>query len=254
MADNDKKNQGADKPAGAAPRFDPKPVQVGGESILDRVLPHMRKIVWVVVVTAGILGIFFTIVWWRDRGYSKETERVSAVLDVASKQVRPPSMGSNDPAAKETFATDKDRALAVLDAIAKQGTDVSPAFRASLLVQAGKLDEAIASYKQATTAAGIDGVLAREGLGLAQEMKASQDKDPAAQQKGLEEALATFQAMQPDDKGPRRAYALYHQGRILGMLNKRADAKAALEKAKALGKDSELSELVDQRLASLGAS
>ena len=96
-------------------------------------------------------------------------------------------------------------------------------------------------------------MLAREGLGLALEMKAVAEKEPAARQKGLEEALAAFQAMQPDDKGPRHAFALYHQGRMLGLLGKRADAKATLEKAKEAGKDiAELPELIDERLASLG--
>jgi predicted RNA polymerase sigma factor len=84
-------------------------------------------------------------------------------------------------------------------------------------------------------------------------MKAEQEKDAGARQKGLEEALAVFQSMQPDDKGPRHAYALYHQGRILALLGKTAEAKARLEKAKELGKDTTLAELIDERLAGLGA-
>ena len=102
---------------------------------------------------------------------------------------------------------------------------------------------------------GLDGVLAREGLGMALEMKAEADKDATARQKGLEEALAAFQAMQPDDKGAGRAYALYHQGRILMLLGKRDDAKAAFQKAKDIGKDkdADLAELVEERLAMLGA-
>ncbi len=252
MADKDKKKEAEDKPSAATPRFDPKPVQLGGESILDRLLPHMKKIVWGIVITALVLGVIFFIVWLQDRKHIAETDKVAAVLDVASKPLSPPPA---DPKQKpEGFATEKDRAVATLDAIAKQGTDVTPGFRGSMLVDAGKIDEAIATFKQGTAKPGIEGVLAREGLGLAQEQKAEAEKDPAARQKGLEEALATFQNMQPDEKGPRRAYALYHQGRILGLLGKREEAKAVLEKAKDLGKDTELTELVDERLASLGAS
>jgi tetratricopeptide (TPR) repeat protein len=85
-------------------------------------------------------------------------------------------------------------------------------------------------------------------------MKATQEKDATARQKGLEEALATFKSMQPDDKGPRAAYALYHQGRMLALLGKRDEAKAVFEKAKELGKNTDLAERVDERLAGLGAS
>src|SRR4029079_7824685 len=113
--------------------------------------------------------------------------------------------------------------------------------------------DAIAEYKKHTTGNTLDAVLAREGLGIALEMKAEKEKDAAARQKGLEEALAAFQAMQPDEKGPRYAYALYHQGRILALLGKNAEAKEKLEKAKELGKDTKLPELIDERLASLGA-
>jgi predicted negative regulator of RcsB-dependent stress response len=98
--------------------------------------------------------------------------------------------------------------------------------------------------------------LCREGIGLAIEAKATAGKDSAARQKGLEEALAAFVAMQPDEAGPRRAYALYHQGRIQLLLGKRAEAKAQFEAAKTANKDGdrELMEMVEQRLAALGAS
>ena len=95
----------------------------------------------------------------------------------------------------------------------------------------------------------------REGLGLALEAKAAAEKDAAARQKGLEEALATFATEQPEDNGPRRAYALYHQARLQLLLGKRADARSLFEKAKEAGKDDlELMDLVEKRLAALGAS
>src|SRR6185503_10758512 len=97
------------------------------------------------------------------------------------------------------------------------GANANATFKASLLVQAGQLDDAIALYKKHQKGKTIDNVLAREGLGIALEMKAEAEKDAASRQKHLEEALAAFTSMQPDEKGPRYAYALYHQGRILAL-------------------------------------
>jgi tetratricopeptide (TPR) repeat protein len=123
-----------------------------------------------------------------------------------------------------------------------------------MLVTAGKVDEAIVEYRKGETAKGLEGVLAREGLGIAIETKALAEKDAAARQKGLEDALAVFQKMQPDEKGPRAAYAQYHQGRILAQLQRNAEARTAFDKAKELGADSELPSLIEERLAMLGGS
>ena len=254
MADKETKKE----PDASKPRFDPKPVQVGGESLIDRLLPHVKKIAISIGVIIVIVGVVMMVVWFRDRKSEKETDKISSVLDVASKPIEPPTpqVGSGSAAAKkpEGFTSAKDRATATLDAIAKSGADAPAAFKGSLLVQAGKLDDAIAEFRRGQGQTGLDGVLAREGLGIALEAKAEEQKDPSARQKGLEDALAAFQSMQPDEQGPRRGYALYHQGRILAMLGKKADAKAAFEKAKAAGKDAELVDMVDERLSSLGAS
>jgi tetratricopeptide (TPR) repeat protein len=124
-----------------------------------------------------------------------------------------------------------------------------------MLMQAGRVDEAIAEYRKNQTGRDLDAVLAREGLGIALETKAAAEKDAATRQKGLEEALSVFQTMQPDEKGPRRAYALYHQGRILALLGKNAEARAAFEKAKDLGGETgPLADAIEERLASLGAT
>jgi tetratricopeptide (TPR) repeat protein len=251
VADNDDKKPTPS--ATAKPGFDPKPVQLGGESLIERLIPYMKQIVIGLLVVAGVITAVFTVRYFKDRGRQKETAKLVKVIEVSQRQVRPPGM-QPDPKDKEpTYASNKERAQAVLDEMAKTGTTGSGVFRASLLVQAGKLDEAIAEYKKHQSGKSLDAVLAREGLGIALEMKAEQEKDAAARQKGLEEALAVFQSMQPDEKGPRYAYALYHQGRILALLGKTAEAKAQLEKAKELGKDTKLPELIDERLAGLGA-
>ena len=254
MADKDDKKT----PNRATPTFDPKPVNVGGESLVDRIYPHRKKIGIFILTAFVIWGVIAIVIHFRDRGRETKTDKLASVLDVADRRIVAiePPVDPSQPAPKkeETFKDAKARAAAVLDQLAKTGTDAAgPTYKASLLVQAGKLDEAITEFKRAQTAKGLDGVLAREGLGLAQEMKAEAEKDATARQKGLEEALATFTAMQPDAAGPRHAYALYHQGRVQALLGKTADAKATFEKAKEAGKESaELAPLVDERLAALG--
>jgi hypothetical protein len=258
---NDKTSDKAKEPAAAGARFDPKPVNVGGESLVDRLYPHRKKIGLFIATGAVIWGIVAVVIHFKDAGAEKSTDKLAAVLDLGTREIKAPEpagsgAGSAAPApSSDTFPDVKARANALLDALAKQGTDAAgPVYRASLLMQAGKLDDAIAEYKRADGLTGLDGVLAREGLGLAQEQKAEDPKlDAATRQKGLEDALSTFQTMQPDDKGPRRDFALYHQGRIQVLLGKTADAKASFDKAKELAKtDPELAELVDERLASLG--
>lgn len=250
MADKKDKDP---KSATGKPGFDPRPVHVGGEGLLERLVPHMKKIVWSLVAIAVVLSIFFTIRYFQDKKQEVATAKLQKVFDVAEVPVAQPGEPPDPKADPKPYTDYKQRADAILDALAKANTDAAgPVYRASLLVQAGKLDDAIAEYKKAQGKTGLDGVLAREGLGIAIEMKAEAEKDPAARQKGLEQALDEFKAMQPDEQGPRRAFALYHQGRILGILGKKDEAKAALEKAKELGKGTAVVELADQRIASLG--
>ncbi|HEY1554830.1 MAG TPA: hypothetical protein VGF94_08350 [Kofleriaceae bacterium] len=238
------------KPVG----FDPKAVQVGGDSILERLVPHVKKIVIAIVITAAVLSVVFFFKWLKDRKLEKQTDGLAEVIDVGDRPVRVPGEAADPKDKQPSFADDKERANAVLETLGKQETPIaSPGYKAGALLQAGRLDDAIAEYKKGQAEPGLDGVLAREGLGLALEAKAAGEKDPAARNKGYEDALAAFQAMQPDDKGARRDYALYHQGRLLIELGKLAEAKTALEKAKELGKDTALVELIDMRLVSLGA-
>jgi len=253
VADKDEKNK---DPKGEE-RFDPKPVQVGGESIVDRLLPHRNKILAIIGAGFAVYGVIAIVIHFRDSKREKQTAELAAVLDVANRPVKQPGMPEEPGAKVQPFANETERANAVISELAKQGGDsASPAFKASQLVNAGKLDDAIAEYRKAQKEPGLDGVLAREGLGLALEMKATaKGVDAATGQKGLEEALAAFKSMQPDDKGPGAAYAHYHQGRILVQLGKKDEAKAEFQKAKDINKDKEqdLAELVDQRLAMLGA-
>jgi hypothetical protein len=249
----DKKADKDPKSATAKPGFDPKPVQLGGDSLVDRLTPHIKKIAIGLVIVTAVLAVFFTIKHFQTAKEERNTAKLQEVLSVADHEVRPAGEPA-DPKSKDvTFADNKERAEAVLDALAKSGTDTAGSvYRASMLVQAGKLDDAINEYKKSQGKTGIEGVLAREGLGIALEMKAEAATDATARQKGLDDALAEFKAMQMDPNGPRYAFALYHQGRILGIMGKLDEAKATLEKAKDAGKGTEVVELADQRIASLG--
>jgi len=235
------------------PAEPPKPVHIGGESLLDRLLPHIKKITIGVILTAVLAG---TIIMFRSCKRAKqerETAKVESILEVGQRPIAMPGVPP-DPK-NPTFADEKERAQKILDEMAKQNTDAAgPGFRASVLMDAGKIDEAITEYRTCETGTSIEAVLCREGLGIAVETKALAEKDPAARQKGLESALEVFNRMQPADDGPRRAYAIYHQGRIQLSLGKPAEGRTLLEKAKELKPPKELVELIDRRLASIGAA
>jgi predicted negative regulator of RcsB-dependent stress response len=244
----------ADKPV-SKPAEPPKPVHIGGESLLDRIRPYIKQITVGVIVLAVIGGAIAAVQWFRDRKEVAATEKLDKVLEVAEQPIR--GKDEKPDPKKPSYGNAKERAAAVLDAIAKQGTEAAGyAFRGGLLLDAGKPDEAITEYKKGVADKTVEGLLCREGLGLALEAKAAAEKDPAVRQKGLEEALAAFVAMQPDDAGPRRVYALYHQARIQLLLGKRADARALFESAKQANKDAdhEIADLIEKRLAALGAT
>lgn len=233
----------------------PKPVHVGGESLLDRIRPHIKQILIGIVAVAVVLTVIFSIQALKERKLVSQTEKLDNVLDVAERPIRAKDQPV-DPK-KPSYASAKERAAAVLDEMAKQDSELAGhAFRGGQLFDAGKIDEAITEYRAGVADKTIEGVLCREGLGLALEAKAAAEKDPAGRQKGFEEAFAAFEKMQPDEAGPRHAYALYHQARLQLLLGKRAEARTLFDKAKQANKggDSDLDDLIEKRLAGLGAS
>jgi hypothetical protein len=222
----------------------PKPVHIGGESFVDRVLPHVKKIMVAAVVIAVILTGVFAVKWWRHRKQERATEGIAFVTEIANRPVLP--AGAKPDANVPSFANVKDRAAAVLAALDSEDVDMGHVFRGGYLLDAGQTDAAIAEFQAGRSDDGIDGVLCRENLGIAQEMKAF--ADPANRQKGLEEALETFKVMQPDDQGLRYAYALYHQGRLNITLTKFSEGRALLEKAKLVAGGTDLTTLISRQL------
>lgn len=231
-------------------------VHVGGESIVDRLLPHAKKIGLALLGAALIVTAVFTWRWYQHRKAEKATSKVIAALAVLDRPVKPgPDEMPLDPKREaEAFADDAARDSAALDAFARTGQarGAGALVEAQLLARTGKLDAALAIYRKHAAAKGVDGLLAREGVGVVLESQAAAATDPAARQKLLEDALAAYRAIQTDDKGLRRDYALYHEGRLLEALGKNAEAKAALEKALAVVPDSALEPVIRNRLSALG--
>ncbi len=260
-------DKNAPSKATSVPGVTPKAVNIGGESLVDRIVPHIKKILVMVILVAVAVSVILVIRWRGEVKKEKATMKIVEALELARRQVGPtlPEIpGVTPPKAKEPkYATQKDKAEAVLASLAATGADALASYRGALLIDTGKLDEAIAAYRSGITAKDLEGVLCREGLGIALETKALAEKDAAARGKLLEEALAVFTTMQPDENGPRRAYALYHQGRLQQTLGKTADAKASFEKAKPLAllaepptqdartNNSLLSSMIDRRLSSM---
>lgn len=237
-------------------------VHIGGESILDRLVPHMKKIAIAAVALTVILAGYFGMRWWKHRKAEQATGTLARALEVGARRIEPPEAAPPivDPAAlpedkEETFPTYATRAEATLAQLRKAGQvrGAASLYEAQLLVQAGKLDEALAIYRKVGAGKSTDAAIAREGVGVVLETKAGAAKDPAERQKLLDEALAAFRAVQTDDKGPRRDYGLYHEARVLEALGKPADAITALKKAQEVTPDSQLKPLIEQHLATLGA-
>jgi predicted negative regulator of RcsB-dependent stress response len=235
------------------------PVHIGGESLMDRIIPHMKKIVVIAIGGTVVLTIFFGIRWWKHRKAEKATNQLAHALERGQVMVipgyEPDPTAPKSSTLPETYGSYAKRAEDTLAGLKKSGEvrGAASLYEAQLLVQTGKLDDALAIYKRVGTGTSTDAVVAREGVGVVLETKAAASKDPAEHKRLMEEALAAYRAVQPDDKGPRRDYSLYHEGRVLESMGKTADAVTALQKALAVVPDTQLKPLIEQRLAALGA-
>ena len=243
----------------AAPRRKPvQPVAVHGpDSFIDRLQPHIKKIAVGAVALFAVIGVWVGWRWMKRRGAAKDTTHMAAALAISETPVRPADQKTPfEPEDAPKFTTEKDKAAAAADAIAAAGKvgESAGVYRAGLLLDAGRLDEAEAAYRAHIADAGDEGALAREGLGYVLEARAAAAKDPGERDKLYHQALDAFKDEQPDDKGPRRDFALYDQARILVVLGQNAEAKAALDGALKAVPDTELKPEIEQRLALIGGS
>ena len=232
-------------------------VHVGGESLLDRLLPHVKKIGLTLLGAVLLVSLFVVYRWYQHGKAERATTQVVKALDLVDRQVFDPDPTiPQAPLEEEIYKSEAERTTAVTGAIAKAGPgrQAVALVEAQAFLRAGKLPEALAIYRSRAKASGIDGLLAREGVGITLEAQAAASTDPAAKQKLLEESLAAFRSLQPDEKGPRRDYALYHEGRILEEMGKPTEAIAALKQALASVPDTSLEPVIKNRLSALGGS
>jgi tetratricopeptide (TPR) repeat protein len=123
--------------------------------------------------------------------------------------------------------------------------------KGSLLYDLGKWDDSIKAYR-GYPPAGPLAFLAKEGQGYAEEAKALAQTDAAAKNAGLADALKTFAAIQPDEKGAHYDLAAYHQARVLAEQGDSAKAIELYKKALAKNPPIEFATQIKTRLALLG--
>ncbi|MCA9680054.1 MAG: hypothetical protein H6709_07865 [Kofleriaceae bacterium] len=222
-----------------APGVNPTPVYVGGESLADRLLPHLKKFLIGVAAFAVILSVYFTYRWMKHRKAERATTALAAAVAEAERPVQappatPPKPSPDGTEPPKTFATAAERAEVVLAGLAKTGGDARQSaalLEARMLFDAGRLDDAERLYGKLSTRPGIEGAIAREGVGYVAEARADAATDPAEHTRLLEVALEAFRKVQTDDEGPRRDWALYHEGRMLAALGHVDEARTVLQQA-----------------------
>jgi tetratricopeptide (TPR) repeat protein len=262
---------------------EPDQFVAGVTTFADRLKPHVGKLVAVVGLLLVAAVAFITWRWWDGRNEAKASALYAQAMEILNRRVDPPKEADPTKDASEpaepaalpgeeeedkpiTYPSIKVRAETALKALDKLaadfgGTDVDRSarmLRAAALDQAGRGDDAAKLYQDVATSEGGEiASLAREQLGYVYEAKAMAAADPSARQAGLTQALEQFKLIQPKDGATRRDLALYHEGRILGLMDKHDEAVAALEKALAIvnknGAKSALKTDIERRLALLDA-
>jgi tetratricopeptide (TPR) repeat protein len=212
--------------------------------VTGKLAPHAWPIAVGIAILAIILTSYFTYNWWQNKKATKATTQYAQAAAIMQVPVYEP-LEDDEPEQLEegelpsSYPTTEARAQAALDLLDNLSsgriTGASRLLRATALLDVGRTDEAIEQYgKYARGAKGGIKSMANERLGYAYEAVAAAAGDDGARKQALEDALEAFRSIQTNDDGPRRDYALYHEGRILAALDKKDEAIAAFEKARAI--------------------
>ena len=201
--------------------------------------PHFHKIA---AVTGGVVLVVVAMSlwsWYKTRRDTRATSAFGKVVDVVRAPVVKEEPADYKPDPDEPhFKTQEDKnqaALAEMERLEKDygGSGVAKEatlIKAGILYDLGRWDDAIAAYKKflASGPTGEPAFVAREGLGYAIEAKglALQDKEPDKAKAIFADALREFERLDPDEKGPHRDMAHYHQARLKGLMG---DKKGAIE-------------------------
>ena len=233
-----------DAPAAALPV---QPVRLGGESLADRLAPHLKKIFAIGGALAVLALVLATVRWRQNVGKEATTAAYVKALAVAS---RPITSAETPAAGSDGFASRQARAEAALAAL---GTTAASSAEGTLYVarlhyDARQFDKAQALFESLSRSAGAIGLNASLGLGFVAEARAEAVTDAAQKQTHLETALRQFEAAGAGRTDAAAADSLYHQGRILHQLGRAGEAQATLDKALASSPSPVTRALIEARL------
>lgn len=231
----------------------------------ERLKPHAVRIGFLVAGVAIVLIAYGIWSWHKDKKAKEATTQFDAALRVAQARIIGPDDAPDEPPAGEqppSYPSVKARAEATLAELDKLGSEYgstgvskeSVLLRANMLMDLGRYDEAATLYKDYASSGDVDELklVAREGIGYALEEKALATEDPGQRQTELEEALHAFEQMQTKEDGVRRDHALFHQARILSVMERTDEAIAMYRKVLEV-EDTPLKLEVENRLAELEA-
>lgn len=243
----------------------------GAGKVAEALRPHIWRIAVAVAVVTVLVVAYSLYGWWNEKKAIAATDLYAEALDIAQSEVVPEDLEELDAPEEEadtvvkrvTYTTSQERAqaaLAVLDELQAEygGTDVATEARllqAAMLFELGRFDDALAMYDSYADSGASPELkaVAREGIAYVYEAKAMALEDAAARDQALEQALEAFRSVQPEDEGPLRELALYHQGRILQQLGRTDEAAEAFRKALEVDEHGALEDDIQSRLAQLDA-
>jgi len=241
----------------------------GVNGFLQKLKPFARQLIigGVVILVAVIAAIGYNM--YRERQAAKATELYDRAVVIYQQPVMSAEEAElikslnlpNTPKDMVTHESTEARAaaaLAVLEELQSEHGSTSVAerarlFHAGILFDAARYDDAAAMYRKfaSSDASADQRIIAREGIGYSIEAKALAEKDPTAQQKGLEQALAAFEKVQPKQDGVYRDYALYHQARLLQTMERNDEAVTLYNQVLDTQPTTPLRSVITQRLAVL---
>jgi tetratricopeptide (TPR) repeat protein len=245
---------------GKPPITDPDEFITGVQTTAERLKPYVPHIV---VGSGAILVVSIAVAlfsWLGDRRAQAATASFSEVVAVTGQRVGMPVFtgGELSPPEFDTAEARATAALGRLETLQKSHGSARVSSRArllegKLLLEVGRYEEARAAFRAVadSNAPAILRVQAREGLGYSYEEEAFAAEDAAARERGLERALEHFEQMQPREDGLLRAYALFHQGRVLAALGRTDEAVERLEEGRNTDGGVGVRAEIDDRLALL---
>lgn len=240
----------------------------GAGKVAEALRPHIWRIAVAVAVVTILVVAYSLYGWWNDKKALAATDLYAEALEIAQREIVPEDLKALEEEADTvvkpvTYTTSQERAqaaLAVLDKLQAEygGTDVATEARllqAAMLFELGRFDDALAMYDSYADSGASPELkaVAREGIAYVYEAKAMALEDAAARDQALEQALEAFRSVQPEDEGPLRELALYHQGRILQQLGRTDEAAEAFRKALEVDELGVLEGDIQSRLAQLDA-